>query len=129
MTQQTVCFAHQNIDRYDSTPPIVVTRNLRKNDKKGNSQELATVIEFNIVSFASSFEATKAQMDQAVDQAKEAYKHIGPSPSAAAVASACDIVGVTVDVTPSVSNVLTAWEPFLEKVKLFTEIIDQFAEV
>jgi hypothetical protein len=66
-------------------------------------------------------------MDEAVDQAKEAFQHIGPS-SAEGV-SACDAVVVAVDVTPSVSNVLTTWEPLLEKVKLFTEIMDKFAEV
>jgi hypothetical protein len=111
------------------TPPIVVTRNLRKNDKNGNSQEIPTIMEFTISSFASSDEATIAQLDEVVEQAKEAYKHIGTSPSVEASASTRDVVGVAVDAIPSVTNVLTAWEPLLEKVKLFTEIMDKITEV
>jgi hypothetical protein len=128
MAQQTVCFPHQNIDQYPDTT-VVITRNLRKNDKKGRSQDLPTVIEFTISSFASSDEATSAQMDNAVGQAKESYKHIGPSSLAAVAESAGDAGGVVVDAIPSVNDVLAAWEPLLEKVKLFTEIMDKFAEV
>jgi hypothetical protein len=113
----------------DSTPPIVVTRNLRKNDKKDNLQELSTVIEFTISSFASSDEATITRMNRSVGKASEASKHIRPPPSAAAVAPARDAVGVAVGVIPSVSTVLTTWEPLLGKVKSFTEIMDKFAEV
>jgi hypothetical protein len=113
--------------RPDTT--IAITRNVRKNDKKGRSQELPTVIEFTISSFVSSDEATNAQMDKAVGQAKEAYKHIGPSSLAAVTESAGDAGGVVVDAIPSVNDVLAAWEPLLEKVKLFTEIMDKFAEV
>jgi hypothetical protein len=87
----------------DPTLSIVVTRNLRKVDKKGKSQELPTVIEFTISSFASLDGATNAQMDEAVGQARDAIS--------------------------LVSNVLTTWEPLLEKVKLFTEIMDTFTEV
>jgi hypothetical protein len=66
-------------------------------------------------------------LDEVVGQAKEAYKqHIGPSPSTEAAASTRDVV---VDAIPSVTDVLTAWEPLLEKVKLFTEIMDKIAEV
>jgi hypothetical protein len=86
-------------------------------------------MEFTISSFASSDEATIAQLDEVVGQAKEAYKHIGPSPSVEASASTRDVVGVAVDAIPSVTNVLTTWEPLLEKVKLFTEIMDKITEV
>jgi hypothetical protein len=68
-------------------------------------------------------------LDDVVDQAEEAYKHIGPSPSVEAATSTRDAVGVVVDAIPSVSNVLTDWEPLLEKVKMFTEIMDKIAEV
>jgi hypothetical protein len=105
---------------YYPTSPIVVTRNLRKNDKRGNSQEISTVIKFTISSFASSDEATTAHMNEAVGQAKEAYEHIVPSPSAVASAS---------DATPSVNDTFATWEPLLEKIKLCTEIVDKIAEV
>jgi hypothetical protein len=74
-----------------------------------------------------SDESSSVLMSDAVSQAKEAYKHIVSSPSA--VASACDAVGVD---APSVDDVFTrvvAWEPFLERIKLFMEIVDKIVEV
>jgi hypothetical protein len=127
MAQQMVRFAHQNIKFSHLILPIVVTRNLCKIDKREYSQEVPTVIKFTISSVTTSDEATSAQMDEAVSQAKEAYEHIAPSPPA--VASASDAVGVAVDAIPSVNVAFTTWEPLLEKVKLFTEIVDKIAEV
>jgi hypothetical protein len=66
-------------------------------------------------------------MNEVVGQAKAAYENIVPTPSA--VASVCDTVGVAVDAMPSVNDTLTTWEPLLEKVELFTEIVDKIAEV
>jgi hypothetical protein len=110
----------------DTTPPIVVTRNLHKKDKKGNTQEIPTVIKFTVSLFATSVEASRTQMGEAVGQAKEAYEHVVSSPSA------YDAVTVAVDAIPSVNDTLTkaaAWEPLLEKIKLCTEIVDKIAEV
>jgi hypothetical protein len=107
----------------DPTLPIVVTRNLRKNDKKGNIQEVPTAIEFTISLFGTSVEATITWANEAVSQAKEAYDHIVPSPSA------YDAVGEAVDAIPSVNDALAAWEPLLEKLKLCTEIVEKIAEV
>jgi hypothetical protein len=110
-----------------STPATVVTRNLHKNDARGNSQAVATVIEFTMSSFSTSDEATTARMSEAVDQAKTAYERI-VSPTSVLV----DAVGEADDVTPTVDDVLTkavAWEPLLEKIKLCTEIVDKIAEV
>jgi hypothetical protein len=104
-----------------------VTRNLHKNDARGNSQELTTVIEFTISSFATSDEATAARMGEAVDQAKDAYEQIGSPPSVL-----IDAVGVADDVVPSINDGVTkaaAWEPLFEKIKLCTEIVDKIAEV
>jgi hypothetical protein len=119
-----ILFANSTID--DPTPPIVATRNLCKIDKRGNSQELPTVAKFTISSFKMSDEATSVQLDRVVSQAKEAYEHIVPLPSA--MASACDAVGVAADTIPSVNDTLTTWEPLLDKVKLVTEIVDKIAE-
>jgi hypothetical protein len=110
----------------DPTLPIVVTRNLRKADKKGNSQELQAVIKFTVSSFETSHEATITQMNESVSQAKAAYEHIGPSPSVPAPAR--DAAGMTVNAIPLVTKAV-AWEPLLEKVQLFTDIVDKFAEV
>jgi hypothetical protein len=110
-----------------STPAIVVTRNLHKNDARGNSQEVATVLEFTISSFATLDEATTARMNEAVDQANVAYEQMVSSPSALV-----DAVGVADDITSTVDDVLTkavAWEPLLERIKLYTEIVDKITEV
>jgi hypothetical protein len=73
-----------------------------------------------------SDESTSARMSKAVSQAKEAYEHIVPS------SSACDAVGIAVDSVASVDDVFTravAWEPLLERIKLFMEIVDKIVEV
>jgi hypothetical protein len=109
------------------TSVVVVTRNLHKNDAKDNSQEIATVIEFTISSFATSNEATTARMGEAVGQARAAYEQIVSPPSVLV-----DAVGVADGVIPLVGDVLTkatAWEPLLEKIKLCTEIVDKVTEV
>jgi hypothetical protein len=113
-------------DRFiHSTPTTVVTRH--KNDARGNSQEVATIIEFTISSFATLDEATTARMGEAVGQAKTAYEQIVSPPSVLV-----GVVGVADDVTPTVDDILTnavAWEPLLDKIKLCTEIMDKITEV
>jgi hypothetical protein len=101
-------------------PTLVVIRNLHKIDASGISQELATVIEFTISSFATSDEATTARMDEAVGRAKAAYEQIVSPPSVLVEA-----IGVAGDVPTKAA----AWEPLLEKIKLCTEIVDKIAEV
>jgi hypothetical protein len=110
-----------------SIPAIVVTRNLHKNDTRGNSQEVATVIEFTISSFATVDEATTARMDEAIVQAKAAHEQIVSPPSV--LVNAVSVADVVI---PSVGDVLakvSAWEPLLEKIKLYTEIVDKITEV
>jgi hypothetical protein len=66
-------------------------------------------------------------MNEAVDQANVAYEQMVSSPSALV-----DAVGVADDITPTVDDVLTkavAWEPLLERIKLYTEIVDKITEV
>jgi hypothetical protein len=115
-------------DRFvHSMSTIVITRNLHKNDARGNSNELPTVMEFTISSFSTPDEATSARMDEAVGQAKAAYEQIVSPPSVLV-----DAVGVADDAIPSVGDVVTkaeAWESLLEKIKLCTEIVDKIAEV
>jgi hypothetical protein len=85
------------------------------------------VIEFTTSSFATSDEATRARMGEAVDQANTAYERIVSPPSV--LGNAVDGAD---DVPPTVNDVLTkavAWEPLLEKIKLCTEIVDKITEV
>jgi hypothetical protein len=114
-------------DQFIHLTPAIVTRNLHKNDARGNSQEIATVIEFTMSSFATLDEATTVRMNEAAGQAKAAYEQIMPSPLVLV-----DAVSVADDVIPSVDYGLakaTAWEPLLEKIKLYTEIVDKISEV
>jgi hypothetical protein len=103
-----------------------VTRNLRKDDARGNSQEVPVTIEFTISSFSTSDEAKGARMDDAIIHATAAFEHILPQPL-------CDdTINVDGDASPSVNDIFTvvdSWEPFLEKIKLCTEIVDKMAEV
>jgi hypothetical protein len=93
-----------------SISTIVVTRNLHKIGARGNSQELTTVIEFTISSFATSDDATTARIGEAVDQAKGAYEQVVSLPSVFGVAG--DAIPLDIDVVTKA----TAWEPLLEKI-------------
>jgi hypothetical protein len=59
-------------------------------------------------------------MDEAVGQAKPAYDQMVSSPSVLV-----DAVGVADDLFEKTA----AWEPLLEKIKLYTEIVDKITEV
>jgi hypothetical protein len=65
-------------------------------------------------------------MGEVVGQAKAAYEGMVSTPSG------MDAIGVTANTPSMIDGVLTkaaAWEPLLEKIKLYTEIVDKIAEV
>jgi hypothetical protein len=106
------------------TIAVVVTCNLVKDDARGNTYELPSVIEFTISSFSTD-EATGPEMEEAVLQAMTAFEHIVPSPRV----DTADMAGSVILPLNDVLTKTALWEPLLEKVKLCTEIVDKIAEV
>ena len=67
-------------------------------------------------------------MKQAVVQGKDALDHMNLAPS-----SAVELVQQAIDssttLTNNIKSVSDTWGPLLQKIKLFTELVDEIAEV
>jgi hypothetical protein len=99
-----------------------VTRKLRIEDRNGDTHEVPTIVEFTIASFATSAEV---QMDEAVDQAATAVDRMELAP----VLGAEEAVNNVVPIISGIDTMTAAWEPLLNKIKLYTEIVDRISEV
>lgn len=109
-----------------------VSGKLRKYESSGASRESQTSIKFNLESMAKSAEVGELEMDDALMEGKKAMKGFVPMPRAVGmVQGAVDTYQSTTYVASSfpIMPVLSAWEPFLEKVELFTNMVDGIAEV
>jgi hypothetical protein len=87
---------------------------------------MQTVVKFTITSFATSADAAKAQMDEAVDQGRTTLHNMKPLPL---LPSADGAVAEVVSAIGSIDTISVAWTPLLEKIKLCTEIVDGISEV
>ena len=108
-------------------PLSVISRELRKYDSCGNQHSTQVVIEFSIVTISQAANADGLNMDEAVTGGKEALGHMKP-----ALSPLEPIQGVTnasANVVNNIKSVSNSWDPFLQKVKLFTELVDTIAEV
>ena len=104
--------------------PIDVVRTLSKRDSNGAAQDLRCVVKFTIVSINDSVGAQERQMDEAVDQAKQAIEQMA-SGSLAIVP--LDSAVTTANSVPA--QLESTWVPLLSKIDQFTKIVDGIAEV
>ncbi|KAN0102501.1 hypothetical protein V8E52_011886, partial [Russula decolorans] len=100
-----------------------VTRNLRKDDGKGNMQ---TVVKFTITSFATSADAAKAQMDEAVDQGRTALDNMKSLPL---LPRADGAVAEVVSAIGRINTISAAWDPLLKRIEKWTVIVDKISEI
>ena len=66
-------------------------------------------------------------MEGAVAQAKDALVRMKLAPSS--IGPMQDVVNTSVAVAVNIKSLTTTWGPLLEKVKLFTELVDGIARV
>jgi hypothetical protein len=110
-------------------PPIAINRKLRKYGTNGFLHELQAVIELTITCTAPSRCALEYQMDDALHQAKDASGRVHPVVSNhTRTGVAADYLRSVAVTSISISKTLP-WESFLNKVQMFTKIVDQLAEV
>ena len=66
-------------------------------------------------------------MEEAVAQGKGTLVHVSPAPSSfEPIQGAID---TSVAVVANIKSLTTTWEPFLQKLKLFTKLVDGVAHV
>ena len=105
---------------------LAITRELCIDCHK-NQRKTAIVIEFTIAATSKVSDAAELNMEEAVAQGKDALVHMNlASSSFEPIQGAVD---TSVAVVANIKSVTAIWEPFLQKVKLFTELVDRIAHV
>jgi hypothetical protein len=102
----------------------VITRELHKIDAHGKQRKTQTTIEFTIVAISKASDAAGLNMEEAIVRGKEALDSIEPAAS-----SFEPIPWITNALVNDIKSVSNTWDPLLQKVKLFTELVDEVAEV
>ena len=89
--------------------------------------DVETILEFTITSFGTADEALEGQLKEAVSGA-EVVDSMNPGPSR--IIDAGNVVdGIISTTNDTVIPIVVAWDPLLDKIKLFTEIVDGISEV
>jgi len=103
-----------------------ISRYLFKYDDHGNQTRTQTIVEFTISKASKA--AAGLNMKQAVVQGKDALDHMKSAPSSVVepIQGATD---ASTTVTNNIKSVSDTWGPLLQKIKLFSELVDKIAEV
>jgi hypothetical protein len=104
-----------------------ITRELSKYDAHGNQRKTKSIVEFTIVTISKATDAAGLNMEEAFTQWRDPFQNMKPIPSSSQrIQAAVDISTVTNNNIKSLSDV---WDPLLQKIKLFSELVDAIAEV
>jgi hypothetical protein len=108
----------------------VITRELYRDDDDGKQSNTQIIVEFIIVPISEASEAPDAaglNMKEAVTQAKTAVDNMKLAPPfLGPVQGALDTSATVINNVQSLSN---TWGPFLQKIKMFTDLVDGITEV
>jgi hypothetical protein len=104
-----------------------IVRELTKYDAHGNQHKIQSIVEFTIVTISQGTDTAGLNMGEAFAQGRDAVYDMKPIPlSSQRIQAAVDISAVTNNNIKSMSDV---WDPLLQKIKLFSELVDAIAEV
>ena len=107
----------------------MITRELYRDDSHGNQCKTQISLEFTITALSkvSAADATGLNMEEAVSQGKGAVDHMKlASSSLGPIQGAVDTSAAVISHVKSMSS---TWGPFLQKIKTFTELVDEIAKV
>jgi hypothetical protein len=105
----------------------VISRELRKYDSCGDQRSTLVVIEFSIVTISQAADAAGLNMVEAVARGKEALDRMKAAPSPLELIQG--VTNASTNVINNIKSVSNSWDLFLQKVKLFTELVDTIVEV
>jgi hypothetical protein len=103
---------------------LAITRELCN---PGNRRKTGIIIEFTITTTSKASDAAELNMEEAVAQGKNALVNMKLAPSS--LEPIQDAVDTSVAVVANIKFLSTTWSPLLDKVKLFTELVDGIAQV
>lgn len=106
--------------------PLAITRELFKSDEIGNQVKMQTVIEFTIMAVPMASDIDILNMENAIAQGKDAVDCMKPPASYETIPGP---VGASGTVTNNTRVVSDNWSSLLEKIQLFTELVDAISGV
>ena len=107
-------------------PPLAITRDLCEYDGHGNQRKTQTIIEFTIVATSKVSGAAELDMEAAVTQGHDELDRMKPHPSFEPIEG---VVGTSATVIDHIKSLSDTWGPLLQKIRLFSELVDTIAEV
>ncbi|KIM75623.1 hypothetical protein PILCRDRAFT_668521 [Piloderma croceum F 1598] len=102
----------------------VVTREICKFDALGNPCKTQTIIELMIVAVPNASDAGVLNMEEAITQQNNVLDSMMPVPSSIQETVDTSATGIN-----NIQSVSATWAPLLQKIKLFSELVDSVAEV
>jgi hypothetical protein len=105
----------------------VVTRELCKFDTRGNPYKTQAIIELTIAAVPTASDAGVLNMEEAITQQNNVLDSMIPPPlSINQIQEAVDSSATGLN---NIQSVSATWGPLLQKIKLFSELVDSIAEV
>ena len=110
-------------------PPLAITRDLCEYDAHGNQRKTQTIVEFIIVATSKASDTAELNMEAALTQGNYELDHMQ------LIHSSFEPIQGVVGTTAAVINDIKSfsgsdtWSPLLQKIRLFSELVDTIAEV
>jgi hypothetical protein len=106
---------------------LAITRELCKYDSSGNQRKTQIIIEFTIEAMSMASDSAGLNMKGAALQANDAIVRMKLAPSS--LQPIQHAVDTSVSVVTDIKSLSNTWDPLLQKVKLFSEFVDEIAHV
>jgi hypothetical protein len=104
-----------------------ITRDLCKYDVHGNQRKTQTIVEFTIVATSRVSNAAELNMGVAVTQVNDELDRMKPIQTSFEPIQ--EVVDTSATLMNDIKSLSDTWGPLLQKIRLFSELVDTIAEV
>jgi hypothetical protein len=130
MEQMEVGFALEQ--SYDLFPTLkllssAITRVLSKPGANEILSRTQPIVKFSITVTTHPSNASYMEVDDGVTRATTAFDHMRVAPSA--LERIEDAVSASTTVVENMTSITATWDPLIQRIKIFTEIVDGISEV
>jgi hypothetical protein len=106
---------------------VSITRSLSIPSADGNLSQTQPIIEFSIKVGTQASYASRMEMDDNVTSATTAFEQMRMAPST--LERVQDVVSTSTTIVENTKSTAATWDSLIERIKLFTEIVDGISEV
>jgi hypothetical protein len=104
-----------------------ITRTLSKLAADENLSQTQPIIEFSITVESQPSNTSYVEMSDGVRRATTAFEQMTVAPST--LERIEDAVGTSTTIVGNMKSITATWDPLIQRIKLFTEIVDRISEV